>query len=117
MEAENRRILEFLSHKEHKEENRMAKIKERETAKDLLLKTVETLSLCPQFYLFIELFIAYFWHQKSLFSVVLQLSENIEGERQQREEFDRVCVELYVEEKEEANRQREIVSSQQIWPQ
>lgn len=47
MEAENRRILEFLSHKEHKEENRMAKIKERETAKDLLLKTVETLSLCP----------------------------------------------------------------------
>lgn len=42
MEAENRRIVEFASHQEHMEETRMAKIKEREEAKEQLHKIVET---------------------------------------------------------------------------
>lgn len=41
-EAENRRIMEFVARQQHMEEDRMAKIREREEAKDHLLKTVET---------------------------------------------------------------------------
>lgn len=43
MEAENRRIMEFASQQQHMEEARMAKMKEREEAKEHLLKLVETL--------------------------------------------------------------------------
>lgn len=39
-----------------------------------------------------------------------QLSRKLEDERQQREEMERVCEELYVAEQEQAQRQREIVS-------
>lgn len=42
MEAENRRIVEFASHQKHMEETRMAKIREREEAKENLHKIVET---------------------------------------------------------------------------
>lgn len=41
--------------------------------------------------------------------VVPQLSEKITEEKQQRDEMERVRQELYFEEQEEANRQREIV--------
>lgn len=58
MEAENRRIVEFVSHQKHMEETRMAKIREREEAKENLHKIVETPSFfffkCSYFYLFIE---------------------------------------------------------------
>ena len=50
------------------------------------------------------------WQQKSLLCLLLQLSDKIEEERKHREEMDRVRDELYLEEQEEANRQREIVS-------
>lgn len=42
MEAENRRIVEFVSRREHEEKTRMAKIRERDEAKEHLLKLVET---------------------------------------------------------------------------
>lgn len=56
MEAENRRIVEFASHQKHMEETRMAKIREREEAKENLHKIVETpfFFKCSYFYLFIE---------------------------------------------------------------
>lgn len=41
-EAENRRIVEFASLQQQQEENRMAKIQEREEAKQHLHKIVET---------------------------------------------------------------------------
>lgn len=41
MEAENRRIMEFASHQQHMEESKMAKIREREEAKEHLHKIVE----------------------------------------------------------------------------
>lgn len=41
MEEENRRIMEFVARQQNMEEDRMAKIREREEAKDHLLKTVE----------------------------------------------------------------------------
>lgn len=43
MEAENRRIMEFASRQQQKEETRMAKIQEREEAKQHLHKIVETI--------------------------------------------------------------------------
>lgn len=42
-EAENRRIMEFASQQEHAKETRMAKIREREEAKEHLHKLVETM--------------------------------------------------------------------------
>lgn len=51
MEAENRRIMEFAKHQQQMEENRMAKIREREEAKDNLHKIVETTILIPSIYL------------------------------------------------------------------
>lgn len=42
MEAENRRIMEFVSHQEQTKETRVAKIREREEAKEHLQKIVET---------------------------------------------------------------------------
>lgn len=42
MEAENKRIMEFVSHQEHMEETRKAKNREREEAKEILHKMVET---------------------------------------------------------------------------
>lgn len=41
MEAENKRIREFMNLKQHEEEARMAKMREREEAKEQLRKTVE----------------------------------------------------------------------------
>ena len=40
MEAENRRIMEFASYQQRKEENRMANVQERETAKEHLHQMV-----------------------------------------------------------------------------
>lgn len=42
MEAENRRIMEFANRQQQMEESRMAKIREREEAKENLHKLVET---------------------------------------------------------------------------
>lgn len=42
MDAENRRIMEFASQQEQMEETRIAKIREREEAKEKLYKIVET---------------------------------------------------------------------------
>ena len=42
MEAENRRIMEFVQQQQHMEETRMTKIKEREEAKEHLRKMVQT---------------------------------------------------------------------------
>lgn len=41
MEAENRRIMEFASHQQHMEETRMAKMREKDEAKEHLRKKVE----------------------------------------------------------------------------
>lgn len=41
MEAENKRIREFMNLKHHEEETRMVKMREREEAKEQLRKTVE----------------------------------------------------------------------------
>lgn len=41
MEAENKRIREFMNLKQHEKETRMAKMREREETKELLRKTVE----------------------------------------------------------------------------
>lgn len=41
MEAENKRIREFMNLKQHEKETRMAKMREREETKALLRKTVE----------------------------------------------------------------------------
>lgn len=43
--------------------------------------------------------------------VVSQLVEKIEMDKQQREEMEQVRLELCLEQEEEANRQREIVSN------
>lgn len=43
MEAENKRIREFMDLKQQEEETRMAKTREREEAKEQLRKSVETL--------------------------------------------------------------------------
>lgn len=51
MEAENKRIMEFASHQEHMEENRMAKIKEREEAKEHLHKIVGTTFFMPHIFI------------------------------------------------------------------
>lgn len=51
-EAENRRIMEFASHQQHMEESRLAKIREREEAKEYLHKIVET-TFCSNGHLFI----------------------------------------------------------------
>lgn len=40
MEAENRRIIEFAQYQQRKEEDRMAKVREREQAKETLHKMV-----------------------------------------------------------------------------
>lgn len=45
MEAENRRIMEFMNLKELDEESRTAKIREREEAMDRIQKRVETIFL------------------------------------------------------------------------
>lgn len=45
MEAENRRIAEFANSQEHREESRMAKMKEREEAKEHLLQLVRDATL------------------------------------------------------------------------
>lgn len=42
MEAENRRIMEFVSNQDNKKETRMNEMREREEAKDKLRKEVET---------------------------------------------------------------------------
>lgn len=42
MEAENKRIMEFVSHQERMEETRKAQNREREEAKEILHKIVET---------------------------------------------------------------------------
>lgn len=42
MEAENRRIMEFVSNQDTKKESRMNEMREREEAKDNLRKQVET---------------------------------------------------------------------------
>lgn len=72
MEAENRRIVEFASHQKHMEETRMAKIREREEAKENLHKIVETpfFFKCSYFYLFIEWLMPVFGtrNHSSLFS-------------------------------------------------
>lgn len=47
MEAENRRIMEFANRQQQMEESRMAKIREREEAKENLHKIVETTLLIP----------------------------------------------------------------------
>lgn len=49
MEAENRRIMEFATRQQQKEENRMAKMQEREEAKQQFHKIVETTfsNTCP----------------------------------------------------------------------
>lgn len=46
-----------------------------------------------------------------LLFVVPQLVEKIEMDKQQREEMEQVRLELCLEQEEEANRQREIVSN------
>lgn len=43
MEAENRRIMEFAMQQQHMEKDRIAKLKEREEAKEHLHKLVKTL--------------------------------------------------------------------------
>lgn len=40
VEAENRRIIEFAQYQQMKEEDRMAKVREREQAKEILHKMV-----------------------------------------------------------------------------
>lgn len=106
MEAENRRIMEFVARQQHMEEDRMAKIREREEAKDHLLKMVET----TFFSITSSLFSDTCCFETSLFPLVLpQLSKKIEQERQQREEMERVREELCLEEQEEENRRRDIV--------
>lgn len=109
MEAENRRIMEFVSRQAQVEESRVAKMREREAAKEHLHKIVET-TFSSRAHAFLRLFNDTHLQQESLLSVLLQLFEQIEEERQQREELERVRQELYLEEEEEANRQREIVS-------
>lgn len=42
MEAENRRIMEFVSNQDNKKESRMNEMREREEAKENLRKQVET---------------------------------------------------------------------------
>ncbi|XP_052010081.1 meiosis-specific nuclear structural protein 1 [Xyrauchen texanus] len=79
MEAENKRILEFARYQQRKEEDRMAKVREREQAKETLHK---------------------------------MLSEQIEIERRQNEEMERVRVELCLEEQAEVARQQEIEDMQ-----
>lgn len=65
MEAENRRIMEFASHQQHMEETRMAKMRERDEAKEQLRKIVENFfsknthtSVCS----FNDM--SLYWHQK-----------------------------------------------------
>lgn len=103
MEAENRRIVEFASRQQQMEESRNAKIKEREDAKEHLHQIVKTTcsSACSVSDTCLQ--------KTSLLCVLLQLSRQIETQRQQREELERVREELCFEEQEEANRQRGIV--------
>ncbi|MBN3323993.1 MNS1 protein, partial [Atractosteus spatula] len=75
VEEENRRILEFARYQQSREEDRMAKVRQREEIKQHL-------------------------HKK--------LTEDIEMERRQREEMDRIREELCLEEQAEAERQKEI---------
>ncbi|XP_061599255.1 LOW QUALITY PROTEIN: meiosis-specific nuclear structural protein 1-like [Cololabis saira] len=74
-EEENRRIMEFARQKQHMEDTKITKMKEREEAMEYCRKMV---------------------------------CEKIERDRQEREEMERLREELYLEEQEEANRQREI---------
>ena len=71
MEAENRRIMEFASHQQHMEETRMAKMREKDEAKEHLRKKVENFFfffLKPTyFYLFIQ------WHESVLVSEMTPL--------------------------------------------
>ncbi|XP_060924680.1 meiosis-specific nuclear structural protein 1 [Limanda limanda] len=75
LDAENRRIMEFMNRQDNLEEDKKAKLRETEEAKDKLHKI---------------------------------LCERMEAERQKREEMEQIRGELCLEEREEANRQREI---------
>lgn len=108
MEAENRRIMEFVNNQDTKKESRMNEMREREEAKENLRKQVETrpddaLTILHRVCLF---------KKKGIADVLffLQLSERIQRENQQREEMEQVREEFYLEEQEQAHRQKEIVS-------
>lgn len=113
-EAENRRIVEFASQRQQMEETKIEKIREREVAKENLYKTVEAPSseqqstrLPSQWQ---SSFAADWASQMTQLVSPFQLSRKLEEERQRREEMERVCEDLHVEEEEQAQRQREIVS-------
>lgn len=52
MEAENKRIVEFMNLKQQEEETRMEKMREREEAKEHLRKAVQTALKPPTFITF-----------------------------------------------------------------
>lgn len=106
IEAENRRIMAFMKQQQDAEESRKTRMKEREEAKQQIQKMVTK----KLFYLLILSMSNNLW--KSLYLLFpsdLQLCEKMEKDKKQREDFESIRQELYLEEQEEAQRKKDIV--------